>query len=265
MIRAHVLLLCVLGACAKDARQLSPFPCADDLTCPAGLACVNGQCAAATIDSICTVGDDPTDCSVAAPGAICSASLAISGAGSSSTTLDTGACELPCSSGCAPDRACSDPDGDGVCLVDCNGSSLACPPNTFCTPRADGHKICAPRGIGCRALENVRRCSTQLCQTRALDVTCPNNVSYCPADSTCSSDSRTCTCETGLEAIDCDDQPCNNMCGGDRTWWCAPNVSVASCTSELDGIAASCQCWSGTIEVACDRQGVTCDELCRQR
>ena len=262
MIRALSSLL-VLAACAKDAHELSPFPCANDLTCPAGLACVNGQCASATLDSICTVGDDPTDCSTAAPGAICSAAQRAVGSGAASPSLDTGACGTPCSSGCPADRACSDVDGDGVCLVDCSDSSTVCPANTYCVGRPDGRQVCMPPGIGCRALENARRCTSRLCMDRNLDVTCPNEVSYCPADSTCSSDSRSCTCEMGREAIDCTDQPCNNMCGGSRTWWCAPNVGAASCFSDLDGVQATCQCWRATIAVDCEHAGVTCDELCR--
>jgi hypothetical protein len=256
-------LLLVMAACAKSADELSPFPCADDLTCPAGLACVAGQCAHARIDSICTVGSDPTDCSAAAPGAVCSAAPMGLGSGSSTPSLDTGACELPCGAGCPPDRACSDQNGAGVCLVDCNGSSTVCPQDTYCLARPDGHKVCMPPAIGCRALENATRCTARLCDPRSVDVLCPDSVSTCPADSTCSSNSRACTCDGGREAYDCTDMPCNNACGGSRSYWCAPNLSLASCTSDLDGIQATCQCWRGTIVIDCDRAGVTCDELCR--
>lgn len=252
----HALLAIMLVACAKDAHQLSPFPCADDLTCPAGLACVDGQCATAAIDAICTVGSDPTDCSAAGQGAICSAK--------GSTGLDTGACEQPCSNGqCPTGRACSNSGADSVCLVDCNAGA-ACPANTYCLARPDGHKVCMPAGLGCRALENVKRCTPSLCTGRWQAVTCPDNTSHCPEDSTCSSNSRTCTCTAGHEAYDCNDQPCNNTCGGSRSYWCAPSIANAGCTTNLDGIEATCDCWTKTIAISCERSGVTCDELCRR-
>ena len=248
-----VLLLVVVG-CAKTAHDLSPFPCATDLTCPSGLACVGGQCQAAQIDAICTVGDDPTDCGPAAPGARCS--------NQSTDVLDIGACELPCSGGCAAGRVCSATDNNGFCLVDCNSDASICPANTVCLPRDDGKKVCMPPAIGCRTVSNVKRCTARFCEERSTAVDCPDGIATCPEDSTCSSNSRSCTCEEDHEAIACDDTPCNNACGGQRHWWCAPILS-ASCGGDLTDIQLTCECWKGSIAVDCDQAGRTCEELCR--
>ncbi|HUS28501.1 MAG TPA: hypothetical protein VMZ53_08330 [Kofleriaceae bacterium] len=252
-MRALAVLIVVAG-CAKTASELSPFPCADDLTCPAGLGCVAGQCQTAVLDAICTAGSDPTDCSVAAAGAVCS---------KQSTVLDIGACEVPCGAGCAAGRACSFSDNHGFCLVDCNGSSTVCPPNTICLPRDDGHKVCTPPSIGCRTVSNARRCTSRFCESRSTEVTCPDGVATCPEGATCSSNSRSCTCDDNRQPIACDnDQPCNSACGGNRHWWCAPQYD-ASCFGDLTDFQLTCECWAGSVVVDCDRQGVTCDELCR--
>lgn len=253
-----LVLALVLAGCAKDAHDLSPFPCADDLTCPAGLACAGNRCVAAALDAICTTGEDPTDCAMAGPGAVCSRK--------GSDGLDIGACELPCGGGCPTGRRCNSSGVDGVCLLDCEASASACPPNMVCLPAEDGHKVCTPPSIGCRQVSNMRRCTSRFCESRSTAVDCPDGLATCPAQSTCSSNSRDCTCTGDLIAVACDnDTECtdNSPCGGNRHWWCAPEFTASSCAADLTDQMGTCECWKGTIAIDCDRQGVTCDELCR--
>src|SRR5262249_49454782 len=121
----RILAIAILASCAQTADELTPFPCATDLSCPAGLACVGGVCAAAELDSLCTTGDDPTNCAAAAPGAVCA--VRSSDRGKLGATCATPA---DCQSGMCSMR----PDGDDFrCTQSCvAGQPGSCSPGFSC-------------------------------------------------------------------------------------------------------------------------------------
>jgi hypothetical protein len=77
-----------------------------------------------------------------------------------------------------------------------------------------------------------------------------------------------CTCDAGRLSFDCNtDMPCTSTtCGGSNAYWCAPDVTRISCTSDLRGVSGTCKCWSGAmINVSCNQRGKTCEDLCAGR
>src|SRR5262249_20117243 len=110
----------VLAACIPQLEDMTPFPCANDGTCPSGLSCTQGVgCVRAALDSPCVSG--VTNCSTAGEGATCTLGIC------------TVACDekRPCGSG----HVCSAPlaAGTGVCVADCTADS-ACPQGLSCRP-----------------------------------------------------------------------------------------------------------------------------------
>jgi hypothetical protein len=312
-VRAAAILL-ALVACAKSADELSPFPCALDGSCPGGLACVQGTCAAPELDALCTTGDDPTDCSAAAAGAICAvrgsgalgaactknadclsgmcasdgttlrcsqacnvsspncptgfACLSAGATGAcfgSSSTVEVGACEIPCAPGCPNGRACSSTMPGAVCLVDCTGDG-SCPGGTTCRSRNfDTVKVCAPPGVEIAECQNV--ISPVVCnmcgQPSIADVLCPDGKSTCPHGSTCSADSTSCTCDVGTKALDCSGTMCNGQCSGSN-WWCQPDVAATSCESDRFALSGTCHCYDGrNLNFSCTA-AMSCEAACEQ-
>lgn len=256
-----VVLVAIAAAwsCAKSARDLSPFPCALDLTCPEGLACVNGQCADATIDSICTTGDDPTDCSVAGSNARCSASSGV------------GECAQPCAAeaDCPAGRACTGGPG-ATCLVECTNGQ-ACPQFTVCEQRSfDTRKLCVPPK-SCTATQNVTACD-QGCQALTTAVTCPNGTSTCPSGSTCDAMSQFCTCVGALVPVTCPGgTACGNLppgsCGGNAEFdfICAPDPREVNCNSDQRNFRGDCVCRGGRLlPFNCGLTTITCEQACAQ-
>lgn len=270
-IALAVVAAAALAACFKSASDLQPFPCATDLGCPGGLACVDGQCATARLDATCTTGGDASDCNAAGANVVCSASVGLGSASGSNQVGSgspiappVGACEVPCSPGCPTGHTCSSQLADGVCLVDCTDGTV-CPANTACHARADSRKLCVPKGVACQAVTSPVRCKT-LCTTEARGTTCSNGTSTCPADASCDVDHSLCFCNIGRIAFDCtNDTPCTGNCTGGN-FWCAPDVSTFSCKSDLDGVSAICQCWDGrAVNVSCNASGKSCEDVCAGR
>jgi hypothetical protein len=255
----RIVVIAFLVSCAESADELSPFPCANDKTCPAGLACVGDVCMDAQLDALCTTGDDPTNCAAAGPNAVCAVRPADRNA-----AIALGACEVPCAPGCPSGRACSSQGQGGMCLVDCTDDS-ACPPNTVCTPRNfDSRKVCVPPGVTveeCQSVQSPQAC-TSLCGSSLLnDVVCPNGTSTCPHGSTCSADSGFCMCGPGTQAVDCAGQACNGQCNASN-WWCEPVAAAASCTSDRFTLSGACHCYDGrNINFAC-MSAMTCEDAC---
>lgn len=244
-----VALACVVAvhACAKTARDLAPFPCANNLTCPEGLACVGGKCTQGQIDAICTTGDDPSDCG---PGARCSATTGI------------GVCGEPCTSDtCQQGRICSD-SVNGSCLINCNDGA-PCPNNMVCKTRAfDNNKICvAPPA--CTAVMNVRACVAG-CEADRFSVSCANSTFTCPAHSTCDVASTGCTCDAGLAGITCPGgDSCQPNCQGGM-FVCAPNPASVTCDTSFATFQGTCACRGRTIDFACDSKPRSCEEACAE-
>jgi hypothetical protein len=255
----RIVILAILASCAESADELTPFPCASDQTCPAGLACVGDVCATAELDALCTRGDDPTNCAAADPNAVCAIHP------SSHLTAALGACEVPCAPGCPFGRSCSSQGPDGMCLVDCTDDT-GCPPNTVCTPRNfDSRKVCLPPGIDveeCQSVKSPQACNS-LCGTPTIqDQLCPNGMSTCPHGSTCSADSGFCMCGPGTQAVDCSGQPCNGQCSANN-WWCQPVAAAATCASDLFTLSGACHCFDGRdIGFSCMSQ-MTCEDACQ--
>jgi hypothetical protein len=261
----------IVAACFKSASELSPFPCAMDLTCPSGLGCVSGNCVAAAMDATCTSGNDPTSCG-AAIGAQCSASVGLgsatgntmTGSGSPIQPL-TGACEVPCNPSCPAGRNCSSNQPDGVCFVDCTDGT-ACPSNAQCLLNTQSNrKLCVPAGVHCQGVVSLSRCTSQFCTARVNSTECSDNMHTCPLQSSCDLAANSCFCNLGRLAFQCaNDMPCNGCTGG--SYWCAPDVTTFSCKSDVDGATGQCKCWNGmTVTFSCNTSGKSCEDLCAGR
>jgi hypothetical protein len=85
-LRLISMLLVVMAAgCGGDLAGMAPFPCALDRSCPAGLACIGGQCQPLTAPTILSFSANPT--TVDTGGA---ATLAWSIGGIGTLTIDQG-------------------------------------------------------------------------------------------------------------------------------------------------------------------------------
>lgn len=62
------MVFLLLTACTPNLEELLPFPCAHDGSCPAGLACIDRECAQPALGSACQAG---TRCESASTGAVC--------------------------------------------------------------------------------------------------------------------------------------------------------------------------------------------------
>ena len=52
LIRIAVIVAVAAVACAKELESLTPFPCAEDDTCPTGWVCDQGTCTFPRCESI---------------------------------------------------------------------------------------------------------------------------------------------------------------------------------------------------------------------
>jgi len=248
MIRRLFILSGLLAlSCAKPLSQLDPYPCAADLSCPEGLACVAGVCDTPVLDAICTA---ETRCAEAGAGAACSS---------------YGICATSCTngSGCGPDRVCSTPTGAGTCLASCTNGE-ACPERLECQPLwVDGEKGCMkPAGsvAACAGFATSSQCN--FCQDSASwSVACGGFT--CPRWSTCGSNNM-CNCPSWTTAVDCTGTKCSSThpCSA-YNWWCQPNYALtSSCTSTPIPAAGTCQCRDGRQLLMDCGYTQSCEERC---
>ncbi len=248
--RRVLLLLAVLaGACAEPLAKLVPFPCAQDGTCPAGLACVPGVgCSFATLDALCGPG---TDC------------------GPSGGSCQLGLCAPPCERGCGAERVCSSAQGTGACLLDCSAGQ-ACPENLTCAPLwHEGKKGCLPPAQAPRACAAVEPEAALVCGSASFTVQCPSG-GRCAAHSVCKPNNL-CECEPGYLAWQCQTaQSCSAASCAFPNWWCLPTGISGACATSggwapgtwrcADGRALAARCGTD-CEAACREEGSVCDPV----
>ncbi len=245
-----------LAGCASPVEDLTPFPCADDGNCPAGLACIPGVgCTKARLDAACQAS---TRCEDAAGGASCT----------------TGICSLSCQdgAGCPEGRVCSAREGAGACLLDC--ATAPCPAGLSCIDLwRDGLRGCALSQADYPACLSRETLGYQrVCGQGNMSVACSTG-GFCPTDSTCID--GFCWCNPGFAALSCAGAPCNSAC----TWpnfWCVPERADLACAAVngwwpqvfhcADGRASpfdcgtpqSCETWCEAADSGCDTVTQNC-------
>ena len=222
--------LALAAGCAKDAASLSPFPCAKDNTCPAGLACLPGAgCVKPAADAICAADGDCTG-------------------GAASLSCSVGRCLEACSAGagCASGRTCTSAAAAGVCVADC-GAGQACPVGLICQD-AWGKKSCLPDGAGqgaaCSAegLSCGPKGAAAVCSSGKCEQACANGAG-CPATRVCST-----TKGAGVCLSDC---TAGAACPAGTT--CGPLLDVAKKGCLAANVAA--------LDAACPTEGAPCGPL----
>jgi hypothetical protein len=157
-------LLTLAAACLPSLEDMTPFPCADDGSCPRGLSCTpTVGCVRATLDSPCVVG--ATNCAGAGEGASCALGLCTIGCDERRTCPTAHVCSAPSAAGA------------GVCVPDC-AANQACPPGLTCRPlgfetakgclgSGGGASLDAPceRQEDCSSAGSNATCSLGLCAT----------------------------------------------------------------------------------------------------
>lgn len=164
---AFALSFVALGAaCLPSLEDLTPFPCAQDTSCPRGLSCTPGVgCVTASLDSPCVVG--ATNCAGAGEAASCALGLCTIGCDERRTCPAGHVCSAPAAAGA------------GVCVPDC-AANQACPPGLTCRPLGfETAKGCLGAGGGA-----------------ALDAPCQR-------EEECSNAGSTVTCSVGVCATPC--------------------------------------------------------------
>ncbi len=269
-VRAAVVIFCALTlllACIPSIEDLTPFPCANDGTCPRGLSCTpTVGCVRAAIDSPCVAGQ--TDCAGAANGAVC----------------ELGLCTVACDERrpCAAGRTCSVPAsaGEGVCALACTPES-ACPPGLSCRPLGYGDAMgclgstgrsslggpCARttdcEGAGTAAMCLLGVCTTPCGPTRPCD---PGRVcSGYRGDGGCLPE---CTggerCAQGLEckALNFEGK---KACIGSEAAVPSCSADMATDTANCGGCGRACAsrevCQAGECKCLGDRCGDTCTDF----
>jgi len=258
------LALAALGGCTRDYKDLAPFPCAADGTCPGGLSCQKSTCVVPRLDSPCleepSYLDGGTDCSGAADGGVCA----------------LGVCTTRCSSSsaCPIGRVCSlgKLSADSVCLFDC-GRGQACPAGTACTDlQQGGARGCAggaptSTGVSCSSVVLTGSCSTAPPFTCGASYdTLPCAGGYCPSICSCvPANANPCRCPAGFSTAACDRTLCSQAdCSGGGSWGCLQQAnSTADCVAVLEYAQGSCQCSDGrSLGFECGTSS-TCEQLCQ--
>jgi hypothetical protein len=241
----------LVASCAKDARGLVPFPCAEDGTCPSGLSCMPGVgCVVPSQDAPCDRG---TQCTIAGKGYGCG----------------LGTCTVPCRDGvCDPGRVCVHQDGEPWCLLDC--TAAACPDGLVCRDTyVGGGKVCVGAAVSFPACVRVAIASecqavpvpAFQCGASYFTVACGNGR-FCTVNSTCSTDGQHCTCNDGYLGYSCTGTSCRDTTCTYPDWGCAP-LPGASCADVPSQFQGTCQCASGlTLDFVCG-EGVSCEQRCR--
>ncbi len=249
VIRAALLAVVALAACAKDLRELAPFPCPTDLRCPEGLTCYDGQCQEPVLDGACTLGDDTndaTDCGATEPPSECWA----------------GFCTASCSGDavCGSGRSCE----GSKCHLECTGPADAtCPPGQTCQSTGDGETFaCLASGLffgsQCFMFQSGGSCAAS-CGAQSFTVDCGGNSGFCAQNSTCiGGDPPDCQCNAGYMPVDCSGLPCTEETPCVYPNWSCQPAEAASCSStQYQGF---CTCASGRSgQLGC---GQSCVDFC---
>lgn len=264
ILRAAVacgLLVAGWIACAPRLEDMTPFPCANDGTCPLGLSCTPGVgCVRASLDSPC---GPSTDCS---------------GAGA---TCTLGLCTIGCDEKrpCAPGHVCSAPAsaGTGVCTPDCTAAA-PCPPGLSCRPLYGEAKGC----IGTNEKSTLDGpCEvTEDCASGASSVTCSfgacttgcNPTRPCDAGHICSAYKTgdgaclvDCTssnaCPQGLECRPIGREG-KKACVGAGKEVTPCSVDLATDARNCGACANECGALQTCVEGACSCPKTTCGTSC---
>lgn len=243
-----VAWLCAVG-CQTSYDSLSPFPCAEDGTCPGGLACVPGAgCVTARLDGPC---DATTNCGAAAPGAACV----------------KGVCATPCGNdggeACEKGRICAAESEGGGCLPDCT-ESQECPPGLTCRLIFDGaRRACAGPGASFPSCKSVDLSETVCALCGPGDYTTSCGSGFCALDAVCR-DNKTCSCSPGFTSAGC---PSTSF----GSEYCAPaesKAASATCNDVLRRSSGTCVCSDGRrlpfdcdTQISCETRCATCDVL----
>lgn len=184
-----LVALAQLSACAKDALDLVPFPCADDHACPEGTLCLpsgaadaGSSCVAPQAEALCNLD---ADCAAVAATALC----------------DQGRCRLSCAdgTGCTTGEVCSAAKGSGVCLEAC--PTGACNAGLQCSSLIlHGAQVCLAKGQG---LGKSCTGAGSLCGPKGASLKCAESL-VCTA---------TCTAGTGCASgTVCSDGKGDGLC-----------------------------------------------------
>jgi hypothetical protein len=228
-------------SCAQPLAELVPFPCAQDGTCPAGLACVPGVgCSFAALDALC---GPETDC------------------GPSGGVCQLGLCAAACAGGCGAGRVCSAAGGEGVCLVDCTAGE-ACPEHLACAPLWHGGKRgCVPPSQTFAACASSELEAPPVCGSDGFTVQCPSG-GRCAAHSTCLPNNQ-CECEPGYVPWNCQSGgSCASASCAFPNWWCLPVGIPGACAAAGTWAPGAWRCTDG--RVLAPRCGTDCETACRE-
>ncbi len=267
MVSARVVLLLLavlLAGCAHRLEDLEPYPCPTaDAFCPDGRVCVpRVGCVTPSLDGPC---NDYTDCSLAAPDAVCVGGRCANG------TCQVGACERHCDPQmpCGVDRVCLPIAGQtATCVPDCITDGV-CPAGMTCRAVSDsGPYACIPTGVEparCASVQAFSLCS-QCGDASGFDVGCPGSDVVCAHLSSCAAGTSTCTCNPGLVAFSCNEVPCSSTSCDFPSWYCRPADAPVSpgCTDSLFRVSGLCACMDGrTLSFECGRRG-SCEQMCSE-
>lgn len=241
-------LLTLAVACLPSLDDLTPFPCADDGTCPRGLSCTpTVGCVKATLASPCVAG--VTNCAGAGEGASCALGLCTIGCDERRTCPAQHVCSAAAAAGA------------GVCVPDC-AADQACPPGLTCRPLGFAEaKGCLGSGGGaaldapCARQEDCASAGTNAVCSLGLCATPCGPTLPCSADHLCSTyQSR----EDGACLPDCTTSgscPQGLQCkpiGYEGKRACVgAEASNVTCSDHLDTDDANC----GRCGVACGVNG----------
>jgi len=235
------------AGCLASLDELTPFPCAADGTCPAGLVCrAEVGCTPATVDTPC---DATTDCRPAGAGASCRHGL----------------CVLPCGTDarCPADRICSQVASGGVCLARCDEEG-GCPAGLSCQPLPYGTATaCLPPATTlphCLAEESTG--PAEECGAPLFDLDCGTGT-RCARHSNCLADGR-CQCARGYGAYSCAGSRSCVAEGGCAfpDWWCLPLEIPRRCPGE-PFVPRRFSCADGR-ELLSGCGGESCEERCAE-